>query len=174
MCRRGGFGPFPPSCLPVPLMVTVRLAERNESDRCAVVFREAWRGMWFVPQDLHTPTEDRRWMRDVFTCQMVYVAEERLGGEGDDPSIVGFISMGNGTVHNLYIKPSHQGRGIGHSLMETAKASSGGELRLWVFEQNEGAIRFYERHGFTTVCKTDGQDNEEKAPDRLMAWQQRN
>jgi ribosomal protein S18 acetylase RimI-like enzyme len=55
--------------------------------------------------------------------------------------------------------------------MARAKATSGGELRLWVFEPNEGAIRFYENHGFTTIRKTDGRDNEEKVPDRQMIWQ---
>jgi putative acetyltransferase len=155
-------------------MVTIRVAERRESDICAEILREAWQGMWFVPQDLHTPAEDRRWMRDVFQHQLVLVAEERPGGGDDDDvqgRIVGFLTMGDGTVHNLYIRPTHQARGIGHSLMETAKVSSGGELKLWVFEPNEHAIRFYERHGFTTLRKTDGRDNEEKVPDRQMIWQ---
>lgn len=134
--------------------------------------------MWFVPQDLHTPAEDRLWMRDVFIHQVVWVAEERpdpdpTEGFGDG-RLVGFLSMGAGTIHNLYIRPSHQDRGIGHALIETAKASSDGRLKLWVFEPNESAIRFYQRHGFTTVRKTDGQDNEEKVPDRLMAWQNHN
>ena len=131
--------------------------------------------MWFVPQDLYTAAEDRRWMRDVFTQQVVWVAVENFQhhpDEGPDNSrLVGFLSMGAGTIHNLYIRPTHQDQGIGHALMETAKASSDGQLKLWVFEPNEGAIRFYQRHGFTTVRKTDGQDNEEKVPDRLMAWQ---
>ena len=157
-----------------PHMVMIRTAERDESDLCAEIYREAWRGMWFVPQDLHTPAEDRRWMRNVFTDQVVWVAEEHQsadpGHEGQRAPLVGFLSMGNGTVHNLYIRPSHQGQGIGHALIETAKASSGDQLKLWVFEPNEGAIRFYERHGFTTLRKTDGQDNEEKVPDRLMIW----
>lgn len=156
-------------------MVTIRVAERRESDICAEILREAWRGMWFVPQDLHTPTEDRRWMRDVFLNQVVLLAEEELGGDigdgHDHRRAVGFLSMGNGTIHNLYIRPSHQAQGIGHHLLETAKASSGGQLKLWVFEPNEGAIRFYDRHGFTTLRKTDGRDNEEKVPDRLMIWQ---
>ncbi len=99
-------------------MVTIRVAERHESDLCAAILREAWRGMWFVPQDLHTPAEDRRWMRDVFTYQIVLLAEERLttdpeNAEGEG-NIVGFLSMGEGTIHNLYILPSHQGQGIGH------------------------------------------------------------
>lgn len=155
-------------------MIQIRVAEPHESDLCAEILREAWRGMWFVPQDLHTLAEDRCWMRDVFQNQLVLVAVETVtsdpGNEAHDGLIVGFLTMGQGTVHNLYIRPSHQGEGIGHELMGTAKASSGGELKLWVFEQNEGAIRFYERHGFTTLRKTDGQDNEEKVPDRLMIW----
>lgn len=155
-------------------MVTIRIAKKQESDVCAEVLREAWRGMWFVPQNLHTPAEDRRWMRDVFACQMVFVAEN--GGYGEpglqqEARVVGFLSMADGTIHNLYIRPSHQGQGIGQPLLEAAKAASGGKLKLWVFEPNEGAIQFYERHGFNTVRKTDGQDNEEKVPDRLMVWQ---
>ena len=148
-------------------MVTIRIAERHESDACAEILREAWRGMWFVPQDLHTAAEDRRWMREVFIEQVVLVAETI---SQPDNRLVGFLTMGQGTIHNLYIRPSHQQQGIGHLLMQTAQASSGGWLKLWVFEPNEGAIRFYERHGFTTLRKTDGQDNEEKVPDRLMIW----
>ena len=43
-------------------------------------------------------------------------------------------------------------------------------LKLWTFEANHGAIRFYEAHGFTTSETTDGSRNEEHLPDRLMAW----
>jgi ribosomal protein S18 acetylase RimI-like enzyme len=149
--------------------VRIRVAERRESDRCVDVYRAAWRGMRFAPQDLHTQEEDRLWMQDVFARQLVLVAE--AGGERDGAGkIVGLLSMSDGTVHNLYIQPGYQNRGIGHRLIETAKTCSGGELKLWVFEPNEGAIRFYERHGFSTVRKTDGSDNKEKVPDRLMAW----
>lgn len=153
--------------------VSIRVARRHESDLCVDVYRAAWRGMTFVPQDLHTDAEDRRWMRDVFARQLVLVAEALVGGDLVEGAgkIVGLLSMSDGTVHNLYIRPGYQGQGIGHQLIETAKTCSGGALKLWVFEPNRGAIRFYERHGFETVRKTDGQDNEEKVPDRLMAWQ---
>jgi len=152
--------------------VSVRVARHYESDACVDVFRAAWRGMTFVPQDLHTDAEDRCWMRDVFAHQLVLVAEvaKPADGTGSMSKIVGLLSMGGGTIHNFYIQPGYQRRGIGHTLIETAKTCSGGELQLWVFEPNEGAIRFYERHGFATMRKTDGRDNEEKVPDRLMAW----
>lgn len=168
--------------------VEIRLAKRYESDACVDIFRTAWRGMTFVPQDLHTSAEDRRWMRDVLASQMVLVAEVRGTSETCDASgascdtgdasaagsgIVGLLSMAEGTIHNLYIRPGYQNQGIGHRLIETAKTCSGGELQLWVFEPNEGAIRFYERHGFVILRKTDGRENEEKVPDRLMAWRSR-
>ncbi len=152
--------------------VSIRVAKTFETDACVDVYRAAWRGMTFVPQDLHSLAEDRRWMQDVFAHQLVLVAE--LAPSEDDRvtgGIVGLLSMSDGTVHNLYIRPGYQGRGIGHRLLETAKTCSGGRLRLWVFEPNAGAIRFYERHGFVTERRTDGRDNEEQVPDRLMAWQ---
>ncbi|MEM9627725.1 MAG: GNAT family N-acetyltransferase [Pseudomonadota bacterium] len=156
--------------------ITIRVADARDSDACVDVYREAWRGMTFVPQDLHSPAEDRAWMQDVFARQLVLVAEAdgivstSHAGAAGGTHLVGLLSMGGGTIHNLYIRPGYQGRGIGHRLMEMAKTCSGGELRLWVFEPNKSAIRFYERHGFVTVRKTDGSDNEEKVPDRLMAW----
>jgi hypothetical protein len=30
--------------------------------------------------------------------------------------------------------------------------------------------RFYERHGFVAARRTDGRDNEERAPDILYVW----
>jgi chorismate mutase len=41
---------------------------------------------------------------------------------------------------------------------------------LWVFESNEGARRFYTRHGFLELRRTDGSENEERAPDLELAW----
>ena len=38
-------------------------------------------------------------------------------------------------------------------------------------EPNQGAIRFYQCHGFTTVEHSDGRGNPENIPDRLMFWQ---
>ncbi len=143
---------------------------------CAELYRQAWRGMWFVPQALHSADEDRRWMREVFARQFVLVAEAEADAEADPAvgrsRVVGFLSVADGTIHNLYVLPGYQGQGVGHALIEVAKESSAGQLRLWVFEPNKGAIRFYKRHGFTTLRRTDGRDNEEKVADRLMVWRQ--
>ena len=42
-------------------------------------------------------------------------------------------------------------------------------LKLWTFQSNRGARRFYESHGFTAGVSTTG-DNEENAPDICYEW----
>jgi chorismate mutase len=55
-------------------------------------------------------------------------------------------------------------------LLDLAKSLRPDGFSLWVFETNVGAQRFYGRHGQVPVRRTDGSDNEEKAPDIEMAW----
>ena len=51
------------------------------------------------------------------------------------------------------------------------KATDANEtLRLWTFQRNTDAIRFYESHGFKLVRETSGADNEEHEPDALYRW----
>ena len=80
----------------------------------------------------------------------------------------------DGTIDNLHVLPGHQGGGLGRKLLcsaVTALAARGYcSVCLWVFEANEGAIRFYERLGGVTdahgVDKFAGGD----APDRRIGW----
>ena len=57
--------------------------------------------------------------------------------------------------------------GIGQRLLDKmlAEAAAGGVLRLWTFQRNAGARRFYERNGFVAVEFTDGNGNEQREPD---------
>ena len=69
-------------------------------------------------------------------------------------------------MQHLYVHPDHQGRGIGPALLEIALAD-GHEKRLWTFQQNHRARKFYEDRGFQIETLTDGQGTEEKTPDVL-------
>lgn len=40
-------------------------------------------------------------------------------------------------------------------------------VRLYTFQANHGARRFYERFGFRAILFSDGQENEERCPDVL-------
>ena len=49
--------------------------------------------------------------------------------------------------------------------MLLAEAAPLGVLRLWTFQRNAGARRFYERNRFIAVEFGDGSGNEEGEPD---------
>ncbi|MGC3971400.1 MAG: GNAT family N-acetyltransferase [Pirellulales bacterium] len=57
--------------------------------------------------------------------------------------------------------------GIGSYLLAHAIGTLGRPLRLYTFQQNSGARRFYERNGFVAIEFTDGRANEERCPDVL-------
>ncbi len=86
------------------------------------------------------------------------------------PEVVGMATIREGDLDQLYVDPAHQGQGIGAALLDQAKVCRPTGLELWVFQVNERARRFYERHGFVELFRTDGQANEEREPDIRMAW----
>ena len=85
--------------------------------------------------------------------------------------VLGILVLDGEWVDQLYVDPDLTGRGIGADLLAVAKRERPDGLRLWTFASNTGAQRFYERHGFIAVRRTDGRDNEERAPDILYELQ---
>ena len=112
---------------------------------------------------LHTPDEDRAYFHDrVF-------ADGDVWGALEAGVVVGVIAFSDQWIDQLYILPAFQGRGLGSALLDVAKRS-GRALKLWTFEKNAGARRFYEARGFMEIERTDGQGNEEGEPDVLYGW----
>jgi ribosomal protein S18 acetylase RimI-like enzyme len=75
-------------------------------------------------------------------------------------------------IDQLYVAPEHCGRGVGSLLIKAAMSSLARPIRLYTFQQNDGARRFYERFGFTPVEFGDGRKNEERCPDVLYEFRQ--
>jgi GNAT superfamily N-acetyltransferase len=94
----------------------------------------------------------------------VWVAEE-------DGVVIGFIGVNGDELTHINVDPAAQNRGVGGALLDHAKGLRPDRLELWVFQKNEGARRFYERHGFRLTKLTDGAGNMEKEPDALYEWQ---
>ena len=134
----------------------------SEADITATMYLAARRAMLPDLRDPHTEAETRAWMRDtVFTRYSVRLAE--AGTE-----IVGFAARDGAWLMQLYVKPGWTGRGIGTSLLGEVLADAAFAtpvLRLYTFARNEGARRFYERHGFVAVAFGDGTGNQEGEPD---------
>ena len=117
-----------------------------------------------IPMTAHTDDETRRWIAErVVPHTELWVAED------DGGALVGLLALDQDRVDQLYVEPTLTGRGIGSELIGLAMRARPEGLRLWTFESNLGAQRFYERHGFRPMERTAG-DNEEGAPDILYVW----
>jgi GNAT superfamily N-acetyltransferase len=126
--------------------------------------REAALRAGSMPAGVHDDDDVRGYFAShiVGTCEL-WVAEH----EG---ALAGILVLDGDFVDQLYVEPGLTGRGIGSALLAVAKRERPQGLRLWAFQSNTGARRFYERHGFLEVRRTDGADNEERAPDVLYAY----
>lgn len=117
-----------------------------------------------MPPALHTNAEDRAW----FAARLADGEHEAWVAEAD--SLLGFALITPTWLHGLYVDPAHTSEGIGSALLDLVKSLRPDGFGLWVFESNTPARRFYARHGLVEVERTDGADNEEKAPDIRMVW----
>jgi GNAT superfamily N-acetyltransferase len=112
---------------------------------------------------LHTPAEDLAYLQGVVADQRVWVAEV----EG---RIAGFMALGAGFLHHLYVDPRFQGQGLGDGMFLHARRSLPLGFRFWVFQQNTRARAFYEHRGARLIRLGDGSGNEERTPDALYEW----
>jgi GNAT superfamily N-acetyltransferase len=74
-------------------------------------------------------------------------------------------------IDQLYVRPGFLSRGIGGRLLASAHAALPRPIRLHTLQANEGARRFFARHGYTPIDFTDGHGNEEKCPDVMYEYQ---
>ena len=145
-------------------MIDLRQAVPGDADAIAEIHTTARREAMPWLAVVHTDEETRDWVANiVLPNQDVWVAE--IDGE-----VVGYAAIDGAELSDLYVRPGYQGRGIGTALLEKAKELSPGQLGLWAFQRNDGARRFYERHGFEVIELTDGSDNEEREPDVRYRW----
>jgi putative acetyltransferase len=140
----------------------IRRAGPDDAGAIGTLFRRSFSALTFLPT-LHTPDEDRDFFGRAVKEQEVWVFEE-------DERVLGFAALSATTLEHFYVDPGAQSRGIGSALLARVKEQRPEGFTLWVFQRNEGARRFYERHGCRVLRLTDGAGNEEKEPDALYAW----
>ena len=142
-----------------PADIILRPANSSDSAAIARLMRAALGSFSWMPV-IHTPDEDLAFIRDVvLPRQQVTVAE---AGE----EIAGFIAVSGDWVEQLYLDPAWTGQGIGSRLLGQVTAALP-VVKLYCFQANTGAQRFYERHGFFAESFGDGTGNEEGLPDIL-------
>ena len=109
---------------------------------------EAYRGV--IPTDRwHEPYMDAAQLeREVSDGVVFWGVDEqgRLAG------VMGIQAVRDvDLIRHAYVRPEHQGRGIGRILLEHLVARAERPLLVGTWAAAEWAIRFYERNGFQTV-----------------------
>ncbi len=143
-------------------MWMIRRAESDDSSAIAELYERSYATLDFLPR-LHTLAEHQEFMARHVRDDAVWVWDE----EG---TILGFMVLRASELFLLYLEPTATGRGIGTQLLEHAKRERPDGFTLWTFQRNEGARRFYERHGLHAVDFTCGMANEEREPDVKYEW----
>jgi GNAT superfamily N-acetyltransferase len=144
--------------------VSIRAATPSDSDAVAAIFLGAHRtSMRYLPES-HSDEEVVAW----FTGTVL--AEEEVFAAEAGGAIVGFLALLGEVLEHLYVRPDVQRRGVGSALLAHAKELRPDGFRLWVFQRNAPARRFYEARGLRLVELTDGSANEEHEPDALYEW----
>ncbi|MEM9060137.1 MAG: GNAT family N-acetyltransferase [Pseudomonadota bacterium] len=140
----------------------VRPATREDRNALSGIMRKAIDGLGFVPE-LHSPGEDAAFIAGMLLSAEVWAA-------ATESETIGFIAVTRGAqVPALYVAPGRQGQGVGAALLAAARQGRE-ELSLQCFQQNEGARRFYERHGFVEIARDDIGRNDEGLPDITYRW----
>jgi GNAT superfamily N-acetyltransferase len=145
--------------------VTLRAATPLDATRIADILIASRAAFLPYAPSPHSDASVRAWVRHVLLPREL-VSVATMAGQP-----VGVLAMhhadGISWITQLYLDPPHVGRGIGSRLLAHALAELPRPVRLFTFQQNHGARRFYERNGFVPVQFTDGSANEEHCPDVL-------
>jgi putative acetyltransferase len=141
----------------------LRPATAQDAADIAMIHRTAMRvSLAFLPE-LHTADEDLAYFSQRFLPANTVCVAER------DGEIVGYVGFDPDWINHLFVHPDAQGQGLGPRLLAKA-LEDGRRRRLWTFQQNTRARRFYEARGFVMIRLTNGTGNEERTPDALYEW----
>ncbi|MCX8996611.1 GNAT family N-acetyltransferase [Rhizobiaceae bacterium BDR2-2] len=144
-------------------IVAIRRLTIDDMDAVADIYRRSFdqRLPWLASTG--TREEDR-----IFFRETVFPHSD-LWGALDNGRIVGFAAIRDIWLDHLYVLPEFQSRGVGSLLLRHCQLQNS-ELQLWTFQQNCGASRFYETHGFELVRATETPESRDKEPDALYHW----
>jgi Acetyltransferase (GNAT) family len=140
----------------------IRKAQDTDADAMADIFLAARATMTYLPH-LHTDEETRAFISRTVRERETFAAER-------NGQVVGFAALREDWLDHLYVHPSRFNSHTGTKLFARAKLARPDGFHFWVFQQNTGARRFYERNGCALARLTDGSANEEKLPDALYVW----
>ena len=144
---------------------TLRPATAADAPRVAGLLIDTRSAFMPYAPSAHTEEELRDWVASqLVPSGGVTVAEL-------DNTVVAIMATEQSKEHSwvtqMAVDPELVSQGIGSALLAHAIRTLAPPIRIYTFQANVEARRFYERHGFVAIELTDGQGNEEKCPDVL-------
>lgn len=142
-------------------MTELRAARALDAGAVGAILSEFVDATPWLPR-IHSRAEDLAHAARMIDLGWVTLADQ--GGK-----IVGFLGRNIADLNALYVTSDARDDGVGSALIRNAQAQSA-TLKLWTFQANESAQRFYRRHGFCETQRTDGAGSDEGLPDIHFAW----
>jgi ribosomal protein S18 acetylase RimI-like enzyme len=147
-----------------PSGILIRRATTEDAADVANVYIASQRDAAGLIPVVHSDAEIRAWVVE-------HMVPERETWVADDSSrIVAVMVLDGEMIDQMYVSPGSQRRGVGDAMLAHAKQLHPARLRLYTFQSNAPARRFYEARGFIAIDFNDGSRNEERAPDVLYEW----
>lgn len=138
----------------------IRTANKNDIERIAQIWYKAnVNAHDFIPSEYWT--RQFKPVKEMLPFAELYVYEH-------ENRITGFVGLDNNYIAGIFVSPDAQSGGIGKQLLDHVKSLKP-ELTLKVYQQNEGAVRFYQREDF--VVQSEGIDDSTGEKEYLMTWQ---
>lgn len=148
--------------------VFLRAATPDDADALAEVYLRSRKELVACAPLIHSDASVREWIR----TRLIPAGQTTVAVVGDE--VVGLMAVstrdGYGFIDQLYLHPEWVGCGVGTRLLERARHALPPPLRLYTFQCNERARRFYESRGFEAIAFGEGSGNEEQCPDVLYEW----
>jgi GNAT superfamily N-acetyltransferase len=137
----------------------------KDAEAVATVLIESRRAFLPFAPSAHPDSDVRNWVRTrLLPTNRVVVWEE-------NGNVVAVLATSEeptcSWIDQLYVLPGWNRKNIGTKLLQHAHRALPKPIRLYTFQQNAGARRFYERNGYTAIEFRDGRANEENCPDVL-------
>lgn len=135
----------------------IRRCTGSDVDAIASIINDAadaYRGV--IPADCwHAPYMPRAELEAEIAAGVAFWAVD----DGDTPvGVMGLQPVRDVTlIRHAYVRPSHQGRGVGRALLTALVHQAPGILLVGTWAAATWAIRFYERHGFRLVSESETQ-----------------
>ena len=146
------------------MAISFRRASAADAPEVATVYIASRRGAAAYLPTVGTDAEIRAFVVDRMVPEReTWVAE-------DSGRIVAVLALHGDEVDQFYVAPGEQRRGVGDAMLAHAKRLRPTGLRLWAFQRNAPARRFYEARGFVARKFTDGATNMEREADVQYEW----